>query len=285
MVAVATILLVAVAGYAWLIPVRRADAARLATFAPTEPPAGFTRTPAGQGPVTASRIGLTELRDTSKADPNEAGAYSVEWVHHSAGTGAAEVIVLEVPTAADGATLRKEAANKFTGKKGVKASGATPGTSFAVASLPGVSGITFTTPSGTSTSTTGSAAPSVGHGATVVVGRGRMVAVALVEEKGTSAVADVSELARRSLARLDARGAGVSLSTTSIPMVATLVYAAGVVLVLGMSGAGVVTVRRVRRRRAAARVRAAERERLTRGRRVVKRQARRPGPRRPTRWR
>lgn len=276
-----TVVVLAAAGYAWLAPVHQADAARLDRLVAAHPPKGFDGTPTSQKVVPASQTGLSRLAAAATSTATQTAAYAVKWkgdATHGKKGAVAEALVAVAPSASDAAAIRAQARTRFLGAKDMTTAGYSLGHRFSVPAAPGSHGATFTA---TSSSTTASAtAP--GAIAEVVMGTGRTAVVLYVRGDGGRTRADVVTLAAAEQSALDRAGSDVSPTVTSYPLVASVVTVAGTVAALLVVAFGPALVARVRRRRLAARQRAVERERLARGRKVVKRHRTGPSGRRPS---
>ena len=259
------------AGYAWLAPVHRPDATRLDRLVAARPPKGFTPAPTSRLAVPLSQTGLSRLRAAATATPTETAAYAVKWkgdATHGKKGAVAEVLVTVAPSASDAAAIRAEARTRFLGARDMKTAGYSLDHRFTVRTAPGSEGATFTA---TSSASASSATPS--PMAEVVMGTGRTALVLYVEGDAGTTRADVTALAAAEQAALDQAGSDVSPSVTSYPLAATVVTVAGTAAALLVVALGPALVGRVRHRRFESRRRAVERERLARGRKVVKRHA------------
>lgn len=267
----AAVALLAGAGYAWLAPVHRADPAGLARLVAAHPPKGFTAAPTSRRVVQASQTGLSRLSAAAAATSIGTAAYSVMWkgdASHGKAGAVAEALVAVVPSSSDAAAVRAEARTRFLGATHMKAAGYSLDRRFAVRAAPGSQGATFTGPS---SSPTASTVPR--SSAEIVMGTGRTALVLYVEGDAGRTRAAVSSLAAAEQAALDHAGPDFSPAVTSYPLVTSVVTAAGAAVALLVVALGPALVGRVRERRAESRRRAAERERLARGRKVVKRHA------------
>lgn len=270
--AAALVLVLAAAGYWWWVPVHQSDATRLAPLVPHRSPAGFGTKPSSAGPVPASRTSISAVENAAHRSPDATASYAIAWSGRKTKNAAVEVLLTLLPSAAQARTARTQAVRHYLGTKSLQSSGYRRSKRFTPTSVPGAAGALFV-PASTGAST--------GKAAVAVLSRGRAVAVVLADAKGTTARSAVTTAAQRTWSRLGGEAA-VSLELTTYPLVASVLYAAATaVLVTVVLGAAPARAR-LRRRRQAAWARAVERERRSRGRKVVRRRA--TGSRSPA-WR
>lgn len=262
----AGVVVLGAAGYALFIPAQRAAADRLARLVEVKAPAGYTSKPSAEAALPLSDTPFAAAKQAAKRTPDGTGAYSVQWKGHGANKGAeAEILVVLLPSTADAKAVLKEAQKQYLGAKSLSSEGYALADRFVVAGVPGAKGATYKDTSSTSASRTTSA----------VVRRGSVVASFFAEATHTSTQRSVSALGREEYARLGTTEAGFSLATTYFPAEASALYGGVTVAVAACVLAVPVAVGRIRRRRARARAEAARRQRMARGQKVVRRQARR----------
>jgi hypothetical protein len=258
-------LLVAGAAYDHWIVTRHTARARLARLVLTSPPPGYGAKPASTNQVAASSSPLSTYKAFAQARPSSTGAYSVSWTKPSSTTDSATILVSLLPSAVDASKVQAQAATQFVGPDSFKAQNYALSGSIPVPGVPGAKAAVF---KATGTATT----PPV---AAVTFATGRVQVLELLGQTGTpeSTGATAAALARAEYEHLGQSLPGFSLQVTQVPPVASIVYWLVVVGTLGLVVAVPLAVRRVRARRAAARLRTARRQHQVRGSKIARRQA------------
>lgn len=259
----------AVLGYAVWIPVRHPDPAKVARLALTAPLEGFRHRHGAESAAADSTFAA--VKSAAAATAGETAVYTVTWKGASKKSAAA-LVVVALPSTRDAAATRQEAKKAYLSQTSLTAEGYGYIGALRLPAVPGAQGATFA--AGTSPTPT----PTTRRTDAELFSVGRLVVVATSEGTGAPAKAAVDALAVAEYRYLRHTGGRPRLAETSFPLVASLVYAAvaAAVLVAVQLAPWVRTT--VRRRRQAAWEAALRRERTSRGSKVVKRQAGRPGP-------
>lgn len=269
---VAVVAIVVVAGilYAFWIPVTGAEAARLGDLAEKAPPEGLAVKAPKSTTLAGADMPFSQAKAAAHRAPNETGMVSVEWAPKAKNGAGGTVLLTLVPSEAEAKKVRTEALSGYTSSKTLKADGYTLKGRFEVPGVPESVGVNFTTG--------GSSSTEVGE---VIFRVARAVDVVIVEGAGSHSQALATTFAQHQHRLLEEELSGFSLTATSFPPVASAIYW-GVVAVIALAVVSVPpTIRWVRRKRRLTRAEARRRERLARGRKVLKNQARAPAPRRP----
>ena len=266
-VAAGVLLVIALAVYVPLISVQRVQSGRLAHLVVSKPPAGFNPKPAAANPVAPSSSKFEAVKAAGRKSPDATGGYSVEWTDSSSpssGSNAVSLVVSLLPNAGDAAKTQAEAKSTFASKDSLKADSYTYANPVEVPSVPGASGAFFTPATLTNP-------PLV-----VVVFRvGRAQATEFIGLPGEkqSIEAEAVSFAQTEYEHLRAVLPGFSLSETTYPVVASIVYwAVTAVIVLAVVFGPVLRRRAVERRRVLAE-RARAQHKTVRGSKIAKRQA------------
>jgi hypothetical protein len=265
----AALVLVALVGaavvYVVWIPVHAADADRLRSLIVSHPATGFVARPEDAEPVPTGSSPFAEVKTAARQTPEGTGGYSVEWKGKVDKKAIASVLLTLLPSTHAAGKVRAQAVKEYLEPTTLQTAGYTLGPRFSVTSVPGARGATFLPASGsTSTEPTSAVVLRVHHA----------VAVAVVETKQSAVRSEVSALARDEYRLLARTATGFSLASTTAPLVASVVYWGVVVVLIAATLTAPSVVRTVRRRRRVAREEALRRQRLSRGRKVVKRRAR-----------
>ena len=262
LVAVVAIMVVAAVLYALWIPVTSANGARLGQLAESASPRGLDVKAPTSTTLPAAEFPFSAAKTAARTAPNETGVVSVQWSPKAKNGAGAEVLLTLVPSAADATKVRAEAVSSYVSNNAIKSNGYTLDKRFGVSGVPGASGVTFTT-SGSSTTRVDE----------VVFQVDRAVEVAFIEGAGSQGQAKVTAFAQDQHRQLAQELPGFSLATTSLPPVASGIFWGVTLAILLVVVSVPPTVAWIRRRRRVSRAEARRRERLARGRKVLKNQA------------
>jgi hypothetical protein len=263
----AVVLIVAGIGYWQFIPITHVERARLSKLVLARPTAGFKTKPSGSTQVAASSSPFATVKTASKRSPSSTGSYAIEWAGSGSSSDVASMLVSMLPSGSDASAVDAEAKKSYLSDQSLQSDSYSLEGRFAVASVPGAKAATFA-----------KASPTGGMRVSAVVFRvGSFVVVELVQTAGASgsAQAHVISLGRAEYQHLRQLGSGFSLVQVSRPLGASLIYVTVAVVLAVATFFAPIVVRRIGRRRRLAREAAARREILQRGRKIVKRQARR----------
>jgi hypothetical protein len=270
LVAVVAILVVAAVVYPFWIPMSKTEPARLGDLAKNGPPEGLAVKAPKSTPVPQADIPFSAAKTAALHAPNETAMVSVQWAPKEKNGAGGTLLLSLVPSEAEAKKVLTEALTGYTSSKTLKADDYTLKNRFEVPGVPGAHAITFLT--------SGSGSTEVGE---VVFQVSRAVDVVIVDGAGSHSQAAVTTFAQRQHRVLEEQLPGFSLTATVFPPLATGLYW-GVVLIIGLVLLSVPPITRfVRRRRRLTRAEARRRERMARGKKVLKHQARAPAPRRP----
>jgi hypothetical protein len=264
-VAASVVVGLAVLGYVFWIPVRHPSPRRVAALAVTAPVDGLRAHPHASE-SDASAGSLAAVKGAAAATPGETAVYTVAW-KGTTSKSAGALVVLALPSAADTRATRAEVRTAYLGRTSLTAEGYGYAGALRLSAVPGAAGATFT--AGTTPTITATTRRTDAE----VFSVGRVVVVATAQGEGSHAKSIVDALAVEEYTHLRRTGARPMLAVTSLPVVASLVYAAVAVAVLAVVELGPWSLAAARRRREAAWEAAVRRERATRGSKVVKRQA------------
>lgn len=264
-VVAAVYLLLAFAGWDRYVVMRPVDRSALATLVVASPPSGFTPKPTSSNQVPASSSPYSSYKSIAHASPSSTAAYSVTWTNPKAANDSASIMLSYLPSASDAAKVQAQAQTRFLARGSFAAEKYAFAASVPVPGVPGGKGAVFTA---TGKATT----PPV---AAVVFATGRAQVLILLGQTGTSSQtgATAAGLARSEYLHLRSRLSGFRLRTSSVPLVATLVYWAVAAGIAVLAVSVPLAVRRARRMRAEARRRAARRQQQVRGSKIARRQA------------
>ena len=265
MLLVAGALYVAVATIVFflVIPVHRVQRARLSSLVPDQAPAGFNKKPASATQVASSDNPFPEVKLAAKGSANSTGSYSIEWTKSSPSNDAVSLIVSVLPSSKDASRVQSQAKGTYLGKQSLKSASYDYVGPVAVPRVAGASAALF--------STTGANPPLV----VVAFQKGRAQATAFVGVAGpvTSAESTARSVALSEYNHLGKVLPGFTLTKTTWPVVASIVYW----LVAAAVAAVVVLLPRTRRRVIERRRSAAELARTravgARGSKIARRQA------------
>jgi hypothetical protein len=262
-VAILAVVAIAAVGYERFIPITQIDSGRLAALVVTAPPSGFNKKPASSTGVPASSSPFSTVKAAGKSSPGSTGSYSVAWTNPSSSNDSAWLLVSVLPSASDAAKVQSEAASQYLGAQSFKTENYVLAGHVAMPSMSGAQAAVFTSSK--------SGPPVV----TVIYQVGRAQVVEFVGLVGSQAKATTTAtaLANAEAAQLDHVLPGFSLSRTSSPLAATLVYWLVVLSIVSIGIATPIIVRRTRQKRIQARERMARRQLQSRGRKVARRHA------------
>ena len=264
---VGVLLAIAVAIYLPVMSVQKVRTGRLASLVVSRPPAGFNPKPAAANPVPPSSSQFEAVKLAGKKSPGSTGGYSIEWTDSSSssqGSNAVSLVVSVLPSAGDAAKTQAEAKSAFASKNSLKADSYTYANAVAVPGIPGASA-SFYTPGSLTNPPLVVVVFQVGHAqATEFIGiPGDKQAI---EDEAVS-------FARAEYNHLRSVLPGFSLSETTYPVVASVVYwAVAAVIVLAVVVGPILRRRAVERRRLVAE-RARVQHKTVRGSKIAKRQA------------
>jgi hypothetical protein len=255
------VLVVAAVGYQLVIPQKHVDRTRLAKLVVTVPGVKeFDVKPTGAAEQKAASSGVKTLEAAAKKSPNSTGVYSIEWT--GKGTkDVAGVIVFLLPDEADAKATLAQVKTQQLGAKSYSSDSLTRRSTFTVAGVPGSSGSYYEMTKKTATSV---------NLAATVFRDGDVVAVA-EGIKAQDTQADTETVTRSEYAHLRSVASGFTLSTTTRPTVASIVWIAGSVVVALLAGFAPLVVGQTRRRRRRRRQEELDRLIVVRGQTIAKR--------------
>ncbi|HET6965150.1 MAG TPA: hypothetical protein VFH58_10295 [Acidimicrobiales bacterium] len=257
-------LVLAAAGWDRYVVMRHPAPGRLTGLIVTSPPSGYAKKPANSHVVTTDSSPFAAYKAAAKRSPSETASYSLSWSRAKQSDDSATVLLSYLPSAADATKVEAQAESQFLARGSYKAENYSYAGVVAVDGIPGAKGAVFVPTSG--------ATPPV---ASVAFVTGRVQALVLLGQAGTSAATGrtAADLARAEYHHLQRTLPGFHLGVTAVPPVASAVYWAVVLGVLGLAVVIPVGVRRTRRRRLEARRRTARRQHQVRGSKIARRQA------------
>lgn len=266
-VATAVVLVgLAIAGYVLWIPVHRPNLDKVAALAVKSPVTGLRTHPKTEIVDPATTVSLSAVKRAAASTPGETAAYAVNWE----GTGpvtAGSLELITLPTSKSAKSAQKQALAAELSQTSLTDSGYGFGGTTSVSGIPGAKGAYYL--KGTKPTVTAST-PRV----TVAMFReGRTILDVTVDSKGATATTTARALALAEYHHLEHVGADPTLAETSLPVVASVVYALVVLAVLAIAEATPRLVTTAQRRRHEARIAAERRARVARGSKVVKRHA------------
>ena len=205
---------VAILVFFLLIPVHSIERSRLSSLVPGHPPAGFNKKPASSTQVAASNSPFPEVKAAAKSAPNSTGSYSIEWTKRSPSNDAVSLIVSMLPSAKDASTVQSQAKGNYLGQQSLKSASYSYVRPVEVPGVPGASAALF--------SSTRSNPPLV----VVAFQKGRAQATAFAGVAGPAAsVESTARVVASSEYRLLSNLLpGFTLTRTSWPVVASIVY-------------------------------------------------------------
>jgi len=266
-VAGGVLLAVALAIYLPAMSVDKVERGRLASLVVPKPPAGLNPKPAAANPIVPGSSQFKAVKAAGKRSPGSTGGYSIEWTDasgSSSGTNAVSLVVSVLPGPADAAKVQDEAKSAYVSKSSLKANGYTYANSVPVPSVPGAVAAFFTP----STLTNPPLVVVAFH-----VGRAQATEFIGIPGDKQAIENEAVSFARSEYEHLRAVLPGFSLSTTSYPLVASVVYWLVVaVVVLAVVLGPVLRERAVERRRVLAEM-ARVQHKTVRGSKIAKRQA------------
>ncbi|MBV9661474.1 MAG: hypothetical protein JO337_09980 [Acidimicrobiales bacterium] len=213
------VLAVAAAVYPLVVPTHPAMRSRLALLVIDKPGvAAFDKVKAQAGEQDVSQTGIDALTAAAKKFPRQTGLYSVEWAPSQ--TSAAGVVAFLLPSASAAATTFDQLSTQQLSPDAYKSNSLTRTGTFDVPGVAGSGGSVFS-PSSDSQPTLANTAFRVG----------RVVALSEVIGPSSSAKADSITLAKDEDTQLRRVAPDFTLAVTRYPLVATLVWIAGAVLV------------------------------------------------------
>lgn len=266
-VAAGLILAVALTVFFPLISMQKAQRGRLAHLVVSKPPAGFNPKAAAANSLSPGSSQFAAVKVAGRKSPNSTGGYSIEWTDStgtSSGTDAVSLVVSLLPNAGDAAKVQAEAKSAYASKNSLKANSYTYANAVPVPSIPGATGAFF--------------APSTLTNPPLVVVAfqvGRAQATEFIGLPGDKQAIEneAVSFARTEYEHLRSVLPGFTLTDTTYPTVASVVYWVIVgVLVLAVVTGPVLRRRAVQRRLVLAE-RARSQHKTVRGSKIAKRQA------------
>lgn len=240
------VLLVAAVVFPAVVPYTHVVRSRLARLVPARTGmAAYDKAKPQSGEQGDTATGVAALTAAAKKSPGSTGIYSIEWSPDQ--SSAAGVIGFLLPNAADATTALSQIEKQQLATNSYSSDSLARAATFAVAGVPGSSGSVY------HTSAAGSGPPAL---AVTAFRYGREVAV--TEIAGAAAVVqkDATSLSATEYAKLRQAGPNFSLDVTVTPLLPTVLWAVGAVVLAAL----VALVPVERRRRAAKRQRALEEE-------------------------
>jgi hypothetical protein len=259
------VLIVAAVGYVVLIPIHHVERARLSRLVVTRPVSGFKVKPTSSSQLAAASSPFAEVKTAAKKSPNSTGSYSIQWAATSSSSAGASLLASLLPSGSDANAVQAEAAKSYLAAASFKSESFTSEARLSVPSVAGAEAATFAPTSS-----------KVHEGLGVVEFRvDHIVVVVIVAQQSTPAAAGASavSLANAEYEHLRQLGSGFSLTVTTWPLVASLIYGGVTLAIVAGLLLAPATVGRGRRRRVLAREEAARRELRGRGRKIAKHQA------------
>jgi len=262
-VAAGLVLLVAVAavvGYERVVPVTNSDRTRLARLVSLHPGvARFDVKPANAAEIPLSRSGLSVLTDAAKKSSGKTGGYLVEWVA-TGSNNAAEAVAFLAPDDKTAGRLLNQVVTGQLSPEALTRSGLERLATGTVAGVPG-SSLSFY------------GDPKMPASSQLAVTAFRMGSVVAISEAAATSAAreDATTITTTQYRHLRSVSPGFTLSVTRLPLTASIVWAAGslvVALAAGLAPYGVARARRRRREQLEAEERA--RQSIVRGHRITK---------------
>ncbi len=257
------VLVVAAVGYQQVIPITHVARGRLARLVVTRSGVKeFDTKPAQAVELPVAKTGLSVLEGAGKKSPDASGSYLVAWTGPGA-NNALETVAFVAPSADVAKRLEAQVVSTNLSAQALSSSSLKRLSTFTVPGAPGSAGSLY----GSSTATAGASQLAV---TAVQVDRVVTVSEAL---NPTSAETDSKTATVTEYRHLQAAIPGFTLKVVHRPLTATILWAAGAVLIAVLVALSPATVGRVRRRRQARRE-AEERARgsLVPGHRITKRQ-------------
>jgi hypothetical protein len=255
------VLVIAAVGYQLVIPQKNVDRTRLAKLVVTEPGVKkFDVKPTGAAEQKAASSGLKTMEAAVKKSPNSTGIYSIEWTAKGS-KNVTGIIAFLLPTEADAKATLTQVRTQQLAAKSYTSDSLTRSSTFTVAGVPGSSGSFYEMTKKTATSL---------NLAATVFRTGDVVAVA-EGITATDTQADTETVTRTEYAHLQSVAPGFTLTPTTRPAVASLVWIAGSVVVALLAGFGPVVVGRIRRTRRQRRQAELDRLIVVRGQTIAKR--------------
>lgn len=234
------VLVVAAVGYQAVVPTTHVVRGRLARLVVSKSgvPA-YDKTPAHAGEQNDTQTGIAAVTAAAKQSPSRTGLYSIEW-SPTQNSGAA-VITFLLPSNAAATTVLAQIRTQQLAAGSYSSNSLTRTSTYSVAGVPASYAAVYT-PSSTG------AAPA--PGLTITAFRyGRVVAVTEVASSSSTARPNADTITTGEYANLRHLGSGFSLSVTRRPVVATILWAAGAVLLAAMAALVPVGLRRRAQRR------------------------------------
>jgi hypothetical protein len=237
---IAVIVLVAAAvGYQKVIPITHVDRTRLARLVITRPGVKeFNTKPAQAAELPVAKTGLSVLEAAAKKAPDTSGSYLVAW----AGAGpnnAMESVVFLAPTAAVAKKLEAQVLTMNLSPQALSSSSLSRVSTFSVPGVPGSNGSLYASTAKT---------PGASQLAVTTFQDGRVVTVTEALHP-TSAQPDSETATTTEYRHLQAVTPGFTLKVVHRPLTATILWAAGAVVIAGLVALSPAIVGRTRRRR------------------------------------
>lgn len=231
------VLVASAAGYYTTVPGTVKVPSRVARLVVTHPGIKeFDVKPKAREKVSPSSSGIAALKDAAKHSPDQTGGYLIGWEPSS--SKVAVVVAFVLPTEAQAATALSQLRHQQFAANSEKSNSLTRTATFAVSSIPGSSGALFA-PKSSTTST-----PRL---ALIAFRVGTIVTEA--EVSGTAqARQQASTLATLQHVHLGRVHRGFTLTKMTYPLLDTLLWGVGTVLLVGLIAASPFLRRRLRAR-------------------------------------
>ncbi|HLX89715.1 MAG TPA: hypothetical protein VKR22_14815, partial [Acidimicrobiales bacterium] len=267
------VLALAGAGFAVLVPQTKVDRALLSKLV-----ISHTALPGLQGrrsvsrSVPSSESSFAATRSAAKKHPDETGIFASEWYITTSAPPEAGIVAQVLPTAATARTVAQDVDKQLSSLPTLSGETASDPKPFSVPGVAGATGYSFAL-----ADSTGSTHTAVGYAFKSAYRVGRVVITELaVSSRAALDTGPIDADIRDGAALLARVEPGFTMLRTTVPVLASAVYAAVAVVVAGASlyvpeiAAGM--LERRRERHEARELRRAREQYLSRGRRTVKRQ-------------
>jgi hypothetical protein len=229
----ALVILVA-AGIGWylVVPTHHTARNRLSMLVISKPGvAAYEKTKPQAGEQDDTQTGVAALTAAAKKSPNQTGVYSIEWSPSQ--TSGAGVVALLFPNQADAATAVSQLSNQQLSPDANSANSLTRTATFTVPGVPGSAGSVFSPSSKTD--------PTL---ATALFRHGRVVSLTQVVGSAETAKPDSTTLAVNQYATLSQVEPGFTLSVKDYPLVPSVLWGAGAVVIAALAALGPILWRR-----------------------------------------
>ncbi|HUZ19493.1 MAG TPA: hypothetical protein VMU75_02845 [Acidimicrobiales bacterium] len=262
----------ATAGYFLFIPITHLEGARLAALVVAEPGiGGFKATPSGASVQVAARSALGAVRSSAAHAPDATGGYTVSWGGATVPQDALSLSVMLVATPADARHAAGEARATYLAATTYQSESYAFRSQYALAAIPGSTAATYVR-------STSKSAPA-GQLRIAVFAVGRALTIEFLATT-TGSARQLLSVATAQYRHLLAVPADYSISTTSDPPLASVLYGLVAAALMGLAYVVPILGGKARARRRRREQQRAQYQYRSRGRKVLKRQVRgRPPPR------